>query len=167
MSAQHIIEEQLQYISNRLKEIENSSTSSLFELYKTIKAALQSIGRQQIRTKAAVLQALVEYEPRVVQAFADNHVEYQRFELKILDIANALLYSIAPLEKATLAAALVHYFNKYNIAIHETLSKEEATLLPLLYRYYNEQELTKIQMSLEQVSPILSSMMQTPEPILN
>lgn len=145
-----IIEEQLKKIAHTLKEIEDNSVNRTIDAYDIIKTAIGVIDEQHARTRSIVLSALIDFEPGVVYAFADNQLDYQMLGLKLLELGVTLSQSSTPLEKATTVATLIHHFNKYSIAIHENMSREEATLLPLLYRYYDDKDITMMQMRAEQ-----------------
>ncbi|HYH14970.1 MAG TPA: hypothetical protein VD794_07115, partial [Flavisolibacter sp.] len=142
----HFIEEQLLRITIRLKNIDNTTNDDFLAIYQELQQAFQSIEKCYVELKFIVLTALIEYEPGVVYAFADNHLLHEMLGLKIVEIAEGVLLSESRLEKATGIASLIYHFNKYYMAIHENMYLEEATLLPLLKRYYNDDELLNIRM---------------------
>lgn len=152
IASNFIIESQLQNITYQLKALDGASPDHLNDLYMEIKSAMRVIDKQLAKTKSVVFSALFnyEYEPGVVQAFADNQLKHQSLGLRVQEIAKSLMNCISSSEKATTSAALIHHFNKYRLALHECLSREEVALLPLLHRYYNEKELMKMQVQLEQ-----------------
>jgi hypothetical protein len=160
-----IIEERLKHIESVLKAIDNATKDNPFDVYQEIKYSIRAIDKQHAKTISVVLAALVEYEPGVVHAFADYQQTHQMLGLKMLDAAETLVISTTPLEKATAAAALIHRFNKYSAAIHENTSREEVTLLPLLKRYYNGEEIMIMQVQAEQALVTQHLNMLVPEPI--
>ena len=161
-----IIEEQLQHIASVLKAIDNATKDTPFDVYQEIKYTIRAIDKQHAKTLSVVLAVLVEYEPGVAHAFADYQQTHQTLGLKMLDAAETLLISTTPTERATAAAALIHSFNKYSVAIHENASREEATLLPLLNRYYNAEEIMIMQAQAEQALAAQRLNTLVPEPIL-
>ena len=144
-STRVFIEEQLLAITTKLKSIDPSKRDNLFAIYKDAKRTFYSIEKHQAALRSIVFSALVEYEPSVVYAFSDNHLPHEVLGLKILEIAETLLHSESAAETATGIAALIHHFNKYSTALYENIYREEATLLPLLKRYYSEEALAAMQ----------------------
>jgi hypothetical protein len=139
-----IIEDALQHLDYLVKALESVSADANENLYKEVRSAMQTIDRQHARTKSQVLSALFEYELGVVQAFSDNQIGHQLLGQKVQELTKALSHSLTTSERATTVASLIHHYNKYRIALHECLSREEVTLLPLLKRYYNEPELMRM-----------------------
>lgn len=160
-----VVEEQLQNIAAVVKVAEKATKESLFEVYSNIKYAIRAIDKQHAKTTTIVMAALVEYEPGVVDAFTGYEVNHQTLGVKMLEATESLLLSISPTEKATAVAALTHHYNKYSAAIHENAFREEATLLPLLKRYYNEEEIKLMQVQVEQALAEKRLKTLVPEPV--
>lgn len=160
----HIIEEQLQNIDNELKLLDRSTEKNLLTVYNQIKYALRAIDKQHTKTMSVVMTALAEYEPGVVQAFTDHQFLHQMMGQKLLEKTEALFLHTS--EKVTATAALIHHFNKYSSVIHENINMEEVTLLPLLLRYYDEQEIRIMQVQIEQALSAKNLQTLVPEPML-
>ncbi|ANE50608.1 hypothetical protein [Flavisolibacter tropicus] len=160
----HIIEERLQNIDNELKVLDRSAEKSFLTVYNQIKYAIRAIDKQHAKTMSVVMSALAEYEPGVVQAFADHTIVHQMLGQKLLEKTEALLLHSS--EKATATAALIHQFNKYSTVIHENINREEVTLRPLLLRYYDEQEMALMQVQIEQVLSSKNLQTLVPEPMV-
>jgi predicted component of type VI protein secretion system len=159
-----VIKEQLQNINDQLKALEKGAVKNVLEAYNQIKYAIRAIDKQHAKTMSVVMAALSAYEPGVVHAFADNQLAPQMMGQKMLQITEALFLYTAPTEKATATAALIHQSNKYSFTLHEHINKEEVTLLPLLQRYYNEEEMLLMQIQIEQVLAAKNLQTLVPEP---
>ena len=144
------IEDQLQQIAYQVRTLENASIDEVDNISKKVKSAFRNIDRQHAQTKSLIISALFEYEPGVVQAFADSQLAHQLLGQKVQEQVKAFTARLSNAEKATAAALLIHQFNKYRLALHECLSREEVSLFPLLKRYYADTDLLKIKGQVEQ-----------------
>lgn len=105
-----------------------------------------------------VFAAIAAYEPSVVDAFEQEHVEDHKLGEDLQNWLTAFGYAVAPSAKQTIGAELTKSFIEFTVFNLRHMAKEEKVINPLLWRYYSDEELHDItQKILKSLSPAESA----------
>ncbi|GAA4731536.1 hypothetical protein GCM10023229_06360 [Flavisolibacter ginsenosidimutans] len=107
-----------------------------------------------------VFAAIAAYEPSVVDAFEQEHVEDHKLGQDLQNWLTAFGYAVAPSAKQTIGAELTKSFIEFSVFNLRHMAKEESVINPLLWRYYSDEELHGItQQILKSLAPEEASVM--------
>jgi hypothetical protein len=91
-----------------------------------------------------VLPAIQEYEPSIVDAFAQEHVMDAKLTRGIKDSLQALQMA-SPMVRTDMAYELSKIFMQFMFFNLEHMAKEETILNKILWRYYSDEDILNIQ----------------------
>jgi hypothetical protein len=91
-----------------------------------------------------VLPAIQHYEPSLVDAFEQEHVEDHALSQKLRDLLTVYNYAIKPEVKIETGLLINRAFVEFMIFNLEHMAKEETVLNKVLWRYYSDDELRAI-----------------------
>jgi hemerythrin-like domain-containing protein len=100
-----------------------------------------------------VFPAIAAYEPSVVAAFEQEHVEDHALGESIEKWLTAFEYAIAPSAKETIGEELTRAYISFMVFNLNHMAKEEKTISPILWRYYSDSELHGITLNIMKVVP--------------
>lgn len=108
------------------------------ECIKTVVAVFESHAHKE---DAHVLPAIVAYEPSVVAAFEQEHVEDHQLGENLQRWLTAFAYAIDPLVKQSFGEELTKAFVQFSVFNLAHMAKEEEVINKILWRYYTDAEL--------------------------
>jgi hemerythrin-like domain-containing protein len=100
-----------------------------------------------------VLPMIERYEPSVVDAFEQEHVEDHALSRKLNDSLTALDLAVSSSAKQELGISLMHSFNDFMIFNLKHMYKEETVLNNILWRHYSDEELLQTNQRIVSVIP--------------
>lgn len=101
-----------------------------------------------------VFAAIAAYEPSVVDAFEQEHVEDHALGQSLQNWLTAFGYAQAPSAKKTIGDELTKAFIAFAVFNLNHMAKEEKIINPLLWRYYSDEELHGITLQiLQSIAP--------------
>ncbi|MCG2616876.1 hypothetical protein LZZ85_21445 [Terrimonas sp. NA20] len=88
-----------------------------------------------------VLAAVKKYEPSVGDAFEQDHAYGRELAEELSAILTAYEAAAVITDKVWVAEKINMAYNRFLVFHIEVMEKEEEVLMPILWRYYNDQEL--------------------------
>ena len=88
-----------------------------------------------------LLPIVMDYEPGVADAFAQEHGEARRMGRKMLSLLNGFKTASFPAEQIALGKAILLAFQQFNWFLNHHMAREEQMANTLLRRYYTDAEL--------------------------
>lgn len=95
-----------------------------------------------------ILPAIVEYEPSVVDVFAQEHVKDLALSNKLNGLLQAFSLTVSPDAKREIGTAISNAVFEFMLFNLEHMKKEEDVLNKLLWRYYTDEVLHGITMNI-------------------
>lgn len=91
-----------------------------------------------------ILPAIQQYEPSLVDAFEQEHVEDHELSEKLRGLLTVYSYAIKPEVKIETGQSITRAFIEFMIFNLEHMAKEESVLNKVLWRYYTDDEIKAI-----------------------
>ncbi|MEJ8842307.1 hemerythrin domain-containing protein [Lacibacter sp. H375] len=132
----------------KLQQTDFTDAEDADEAVQQVKIVLDLFDEHAHTEDTFILPAIVEYEPSVVDVFAQEHVQDLALSNKLNGLLQAFSLTISPDSKRDIGAAVstaVFEFMLFNLA---HMKKEEDVLNKLLWRYYDDEVLHGITMNI-------------------
>ena len=132
----------------KLQQTDFTDAEDADETVQQVKIILDLFDEHAHTEDTFILPAIVEYEPSVVDVFAQEHVKDLALSNKLNGLLQAFSLTISPDAKREIGAAIstaVFEFMLFNL---EHMKKEEDVLNKLLWRYYDDEVLHGITMNI-------------------
>lgn len=100
-----------------------------------------------------VFPAIAAWEPSVVAAFEQEHVEDHELGESLQKWLTAFEYAVAPSAKQTIGEELAKAYIQFMVFNLRHMAKEEQVISPLLWRYYTDSELHDITLKIMKAVP--------------
>ena len=100
-----------------------------------------------------ILPAIFSFEPSIVDAFEQEHVQDLELSRKLHLTIAELYRPTTPVEKQTLGRQLTITFIQFMVFNLNHMAKEEEILNEILWRYYTDDEIKKIEAVIRQSAP--------------
>ena len=137
----------------KLQQTDFTDAENADEAVQQVKIILDLFDEHAHTEDTFILPAIVEYEPSVVDVFAQEHVQDLALSNKLNGLLQAFSLTISPDAKREIGAAIstaVFEFMLFNL---EHMKKEEDVLNKLLWRYYTDEVLHGITMNIVASAP--------------
>ena len=132
----------------KLQQTDFTDAEDADEAVQQVKIILDLFDEHAHTEDTFILPAIVEYEPSVVDVFAQEHVQDLALSNKLNGLLQAFSLTISPDAKREIGTAIsnaVFEFMLFNLA---HMKKEEDVLNKLLWRYYTDEVLHGITMNI-------------------
>jgi hemerythrin-like domain-containing protein len=100
-----------------------------------------------------VFPAIASWEPSVVAAFEQEHVEDHELGESLQKWLTAFDYAVAPSAKQTIGEELTKAYIQFMVFNLRHMAKEEQVISPILWRYYTDSELHDITLKIMRAVP--------------
>jgi hemerythrin-like domain-containing protein len=100
-----------------------------------------------------VFPAIAAYEPSLVAAFEQEHVEDHELGESLQKWLTAFAYAVSPSAKQTIGEELTKAYIQFMVFNLKHMAKEEAVISPILWRYYTDAELHEITLKIMKSVP--------------
>ena len=100
-----------------------------------------------------VFPAISAYEPSVVAAFEQEHVEDHELGDSLEKWLTAFNYAVAASARETIDEELTKAYTRFMVFNLNHMAKEEQTISPILWRYYSDSELHDITLQIMKAVP--------------
>lgn len=109
-----------------------------------VRAAVNLFDAHAAHEDHFVLPAIQQYEPSLVDAFEQEHVEDHVLSEKLRGLLTVYSYAIKPEVKLETGQSITRAFIEFMIFNLEHMAKEESVLNKVLWRYYTDDEIRSI-----------------------
>jgi hypothetical protein len=109
-----------------------------------MREVISLFGKHTYGEDCFVLSAVKQYEPSVADAFEQDHVRGRELAEELSAILTAYETASVITDKVWVAEKISIAYNGLLIFHIDMMSKEEQVLMPILWRYYNDQDLLGI-----------------------
>ena len=130
--------------------IDTEEAADAIEQIKTVIALFESHAHKE---DTYVFPAIAAWEPSVVAAFEQEHVEDHTLGESLQKWLTAFDYAIAPSAKQTIGEELTKAYIQFMVFNLRHMAKEEQVISPILWRYYNDGELHDITLKIMKAVP--------------
>jgi iron-sulfur cluster repair protein YtfE (RIC family) len=127
--------------SQQLQQTDFTNSEEAAEAVEQIKNVVQIFEGHASKEDQYVFAAIAAYEPSVVDAFEQEHVEDHKLGESLQNWLIAFGYAVAPSAKQTIGTELTKSFLEFTVFNLRHMAKEEKVINPLLWRYYSDGEL--------------------------
>lgn len=100
-----------------------------------------------------VFPSIAAYEPSVVAAFEAEHAEDHELGESLQKWVTAFEYAVSSSAKMTIGEELTKAYIRFMVFNLRHMAKEEQVISPLLWRYYSDEELHNITLSIMKAVP--------------
>jgi len=100
-----------------------------------------------------VFPSIAAYEPSVVAAFEQEHVEDHALGESLEKWLTAFTYAVSPSAKQTIGEELTRAYIQFMVFNLKHMAKEETVISPILWRYYSDAELHEITLKIMKSVP--------------
>ncbi len=112
---------------------------------------LELIERHSLHEDTYIFPHVTTYDGALLAELEEDHAHGHKLDSKLLQLVDELQVPTNHTTLQSVGAELFHTFNRY-IAFHlEHMEKEEEKVNPLLWKYYSDEEITRMK------SPIVNS----------
>lgn len=111
------------------------------EITEQVRTVIELFESHAQKEDGHVFSAIAAYEPSVVDAFEQEHVEDHALGQSLQNWLTAYGYAVAPSAKQTIGEELTKAFVQFTVFNLRHMAKEEDVINPLLWRYYTDAEL--------------------------
>ncbi|QNA45087.1 hemerythrin domain-containing protein [Lacibacter sediminis] len=132
----------------KLQQTDFTDAEDADEAVQQVKIILDLFDEHAHTEDTFILPAIVEYEPSVVDAFAQEHVKDLALSNKLNGLLQAFSLTISPDAKREIGAAISNAVFEFMLFNLEHMKKEEDVLNKLLWRYYDDEVLHGITMKI-------------------
>ncbi len=132
----------------KLQQTDFTDAEDADEAVQQIKIILDLFDEHAHTEDTFILPAIVEYEPSVVDVFAQEHVQDHALSNKLNGLLQAFSLTISPDAKREIGAAISNAVFEFMLFNLEHMKKEEDVLNKLLWRYYTDEVLHGITMNI-------------------
>jgi hypothetical protein len=132
----------------KLQQTDFTDAEDADEAVQQVKIILDLFDEHAHTEDTFILPAIVEYEPSVVDVFAQEHVKDLALSNKLNGLLQAFSLTISPDAKREIGTAISNAVFEFMLFNLEHMKKEEDVLNKLLWRYYTDQVLHGITMNI-------------------
>ena len=132
----------------KLQQTDFTDAEDADEAVQQVKIILDLFDEHAHTEDTFILPAIVEYEPSVVDVFAQEHVQDLALSNKLNGLLQAFSLTISPDAKREIGAAISNAVFEFMLFNLEHMKKEEDVLNKLLWRYYTDEVLYGITMNI-------------------
>jgi Hemerythrin HHE cation binding domain len=132
----------------KLQQTDFADAEDADEAVQQVKIILDLFDEHAHTEDTFILPAIVEYEPSVVDAFAQEHVKDLALSNKLNGLLQAFSLAISPEAKREIGVAVSNAVFEFMLFNLEHMKKEEDVLNKLLWRYYDDEVLHGITMKI-------------------
>ena len=132
----------------KLQQTDFTDAEDADEAVQQVKIILDLFDEHAHTEDSFFLPAIVEYEPSVVDVFAQEHVKDLELSNKLNGLLQAFSLTISPDAKHEIGAAISNASFEFMLFNLEHMKKEEDVLNKLLWRYYTDEVLHGITMNI-------------------
>lgn len=130
----------------KLQQTDFTDAEDADEAVQQVKTILDLFDEHAHTEDTFILPAIVEYEPSVVDVFAQEHVKDFELSNRLNGLLQAFSLTISPDAKGEIGAAISIALFEFMLFNLEHMKKEEDVLNKLLWRYYTDDVLHGITM---------------------
>lgn len=130
----------------KLQQTDFTDAEDADEAVQQVKTILDLFDEHAHTEDTFILPAIVEYEPSVVDVFAQEHVKDLELSNRLNGLLQAFSLTISPDAKGEIGAAISTALFEFMLFNLEHMKKEEDVLNKLLWRYYTDDVLHGITM---------------------
>ena len=130
--------------SQQLQQTDFANADEATDAVERVNGVVKIFDAHAAKEDKFVFAAIAAYEPSVVDAFEQEHVEDHKLGQDLQNWLTAFGYAVAPSAKETIAAELTKSFIEFSVFNLRHMAKEENVINPLLWRYYSDDELRGI-----------------------
>ena len=132
----------------KLQQTDFTDAEDADEAVQQVKIILDLFDEHAHTEDTFILPAIVEYEPSVVDVFAQEHVKDLALSNKLNGLLQAFSLTISPDAKREIGTAISNAVFEFMLFNLEHMKKEEDVLNKLLWRYYTDEVLHGITMNI-------------------
>lgn len=132
----------------KLQQTDFTDVEDADEAVQQVKIILELFDEHAHTEDTFILPAIAEYEPSVVDVFAQEHVKDLALSNKLNGLLQAFSLTISPDAKREMGAAISNAVFEFMLFNLEHMKKEEDVLNKLLWRYYTDEVLHGITMNI-------------------
>jgi Hemerythrin HHE cation binding domain len=132
----------------KLQQTDFTDAEDADEAVQQVKIILDLFDEHAHTEDTFILPAIVEYEPSVVDVFAQEHVKDLALSNKLNGLLQAFSLTISPDAKREIGTAISNAVFEFMLFNLEHMKKEEDVLNKLLWRYYTDEVLHGITMKI-------------------
>lgn len=145
--------------AQNLQQTDFTNADEATDAVEQIKNVVRIFDGHAAKEDKFVFAAIAAYEPSVVDAFEQEHVEDHKLGEDLQNWLTAFGYAVAPSAKQTIGVELTKSFIEFTVFNLKHMAKEEQTINPLLWRYYSDEEIHGItQQILKSLAPAESAL---------
>jgi hypothetical protein len=122
----------------KLQQTDFTNAEDADEAVQQVKVILDLFDEHAHTEDTFILPAIVEYEPSVVDLFAQEHVKDLQLSNNLNGLLQAFSLTISPDAKREIGAAISNALFEFMLFNLEHMKKEEDMLNKLLWRYYTD-----------------------------
>jgi hypothetical protein len=122
----------------KLQQTDFTNAEDADEAVQQVKVILDLFDEHAHTEDTFILPAIVEYEPSVVDLFAQEHVKDLQLSNNLNGLLQAFSLTISPDAKREIGAAISNALFEFMLFNLEHMKKEEDVLNKLLWRYYTD-----------------------------
>jgi hypothetical protein len=122
----------------KLQQADFTNAEDADEAVQQVKVILDLFDEHAHTEDTFILPAIVEYEPSVVDLFAQEHVKDLQLSNNLNGLLQAFSLTISPDAKREIGAAISNALFEFMLFNLEHMKKEEDVLNKLLWRYYTD-----------------------------
>lgn len=141
----------------QLQQTDFTNTEECTEVVEAVETVIGLFESHARKEDNYVLAAIAAYEPSVVDAFEQEHVEDGALGESLKTWLSALLHAVAPSAKKTIGEHLTRAFIQFMVFNLKHMAKEEQCINPILWRHYSDAEIHNI--TLEMMKAVQSQEM--------
>lgn len=132
----------------KLQQTDFADAADAEEAVQQVKVILDLFDEHAHTEDTFILPAIVEYEPSVVDVFAQEHVQDLALSNKLNGLLQAFSLTVSAEAKREIGAAVCTAVFEFMLFNLEHMKKEEDVLNKLLWRYYDDEALHGITMNI-------------------
>jgi hemerythrin-like domain-containing protein len=136
-----------------LQQTNFSNAEEAPEAIEQVKAVVELFESHAHKEDTYVFPAIASWEPSVVAAFEQEHLEDHELGESLQKWLTAFDYAVAPSAKQTIGEELTKAYIQFMVFNLRHMAKEEQVISPILWRYYSDNELHDITLKIMKAVP--------------
>ena len=137
----------------QLQQTSFSDAEDAAEIINQVQTVVRLFESHAHKEDTYVFPAIAAYEPSVVAAFEQEHVEDHELGDSLEKWLTAFNYAVAASARETIGEELTKAYTRFMVFNLNHMAKEEQTISPILWRYYSDSELHDITLQIMKAVP--------------